>query len=434
MHQDQRSCESIIRALRRGLVPARGLERIAVGRAEELSRVRRDLEYSKSGGAWVRFFGGQYGTGKTFLCSFVREIAWHEGFVVAAIVLGRDAPLHKFEVIYHRIMDGMRTDHVRDVPAFEFIVQEWLFHLEQEVLGTMNLNPSNPRHWSELSRIIAQQINAQLLRLHIYDSSVANALHAYYVATHQANEPMIAAAAGWLKGDPDVPTELCKELSIREFIDKDNAFNFLQAMATLVVHIGYTGLIVICDEAEMIRGISRPDSRYAAYENISLLMDKAAQGEFAHCGFIFAATEDLFHEDLRGIASYRPLSGRLKRERVKRRTTDEQQPLILLKGFDQAALYEIALNVRSVHGIAYDWDPTERLADGLLQQLVQETAARFGEKFETIPRGFLKVVVDILDALEQNPHYSAAEVLARGIDADRIEEIEREEAHLLNHS
>jgi hypothetical protein len=132
---------------------------------------------------------------------------------------------------------------------------------------------------------------------------------------------------------------------------------------------------VICDEAEMIRGISRPDNRYAACENISLLMDKTAQREFAHCGFIFAATENLFREDLRSIASPRPLSGRLKRERVKREAIDGQRPVILLKGFDQPKLYEITLNVRGVHGIAYDWDPTERLTDGLSQQLVREAAA-----------------------------------------------------------
>jgi hypothetical protein len=434
MDDEQQSCESIIRALRRGLIPTQGLERIAVGRTEELSQIRRDLDHSKSGGAWVRFFGGRYGTGKTFLCSLVREIAWHEGFVVAAIVLGREAPLHKFEIIYRRIMDGMRTDHVRDVPAFEFIVQEWLFHLEQEVRETMGLNPSNPQHWNEISGIIAQQINEQLLRLQIYNSSVANALHAYYVAAHQVNEPMIAAAAGWLKGEPNLPAELCKEFRIQGCIEKDNAFDFLQAMATLVVHIGYTGLIVICDEADMIRGISRPDSRYTACENISILIDKTARREFAHCGFIFAATEDLFREDLHGVASYRSFSGRLRRERVKREVADAQQPLIMLKGFDQSKLYEIALNVRSVHGIAYDWDPIERLTDGLIQQLVKETAARFGEKFETSTRGFLKVFVDILDALEHNPHRSAAEVLTQGVDADRIEEVEREEAHLVHPS
>lgn len=434
MDQDQFICESIVGALKRGLVPARGLERIAVGREGELRQVRRDLEFSKNGGAWVRFFSGDYGVGKTFLCSLVREVAWHEGFVVAAIDLGRDAPLHKFEVIYHRIMNGMRTDHFRDVPALEFIVQEWLFNLEKEVQSSMGLNPANPEHHGKISRIVEQQINEQLLGLHIYDSSLANAMRAYYVASQQGNELIATAAASWLKGESNVSAELCKECDIRGPIGQDNAFDFLQAMAALVVHIGYAGLIVLCDEADLVRGISRPDSRNAAYENIRFLMDKTARGEFAHCGFMFAGTADLLHDDLRGVASYQALYDRLKPGRVKRQTKDHQQPLIPLEGFDQRKLHEVARKVRDVHGIAYGWDPGGRLTDERLKQLVEDTAVRFGEKFKTMPRGLLKGLVDILDELEQSPQHSAAEVLAAGIDGDCIEEIEREEAHLLDYT
>jgi hypothetical protein len=128
MDKDQFACESIIRALKSGLVPAHGLARIAVGRDGELKQMRRDLEFSKNGGAWVRCFSGDYGVGKTFLCSLLREEAWREGFVVSAVDLGREAALHRLEVIYRRIMEGMRTEHFRDVPAFEFVVQEWLFN------------------------------------------------------------------------------------------------------------------------------------------------------------------------------------------------------------------------------------------------------------------------------------------------------------------
>ena len=74
---------------------------------------------------------GHYSAGKTFFCSLVREEAWHRGFVVAVVELGRDAPFHRFDVIYHRIMNAMRTVHLREVPAFEFILQEWLFNLEK---------------------------------------------------------------------------------------------------------------------------------------------------------------------------------------------------------------------------------------------------------------------------------------------------------------
>jgi P-loop Domain of unknown function (DUF2791) len=434
MDKERFICGSIIRALKRGLVPSAGLDRIAVGREGELKQLRRDLEFSQNGRAWVRCFSGDYGVGKTFLCSLLREEAWHTGFVVAAVDLGRDAPFHRFEVIYHRLMEGMRTDHFREVPAFEFIVQEWLFNLETEVQRAMGLNPLNAEHRGEVTKIVAHQINEQLAKLRIYDSSFVNALRGYYGASQQGNDVVASAAVGWLKGDPNIPAELRKEFNIRGSVDKANAFNFLQAMAALVVHIGYAGLVVIFDEAELIRGISRTDSRNAAYENIRFLMDKTAQGEFAHCGFILAGTKDLFSDELRGIPSYEALYDRLKPERGRRRTKDFRHPLTALAGFDLVKLYEVAHRVRQVHGIASAWDAIDRLSDELLKGLVEETAARFGEKFKTVARGFLKVLVDILDELEQNPQSSAAEILAAGIDADRVEEVEREETHLLDHA
>src|SRR5919108_6060595 len=105
MEKEQFICESIVRALKSGLIPARGLDRIAVGREGELKRLRADLEFSQHGGAWLRCFSGDYGVGKTFLCSLLREEAWHKGFVVTAVDLGRDTPFHRFEVIYQRLMD-----------------------------------------------------------------------------------------------------------------------------------------------------------------------------------------------------------------------------------------------------------------------------------------------------------------------------------------
>ena len=72
------------------------------------------------------------------------------------------------------------------------------------------------------------------------------------------------------------------------------------------------------------------------------------------------------------------------------------------------------------------------MTDELLTHLIEDTAARFGEKFKTVPRGFLKILVDILDELEQNPQLTPVDVLTMGAYADRIEEVEREEAHLQN--
>jgi hypothetical protein len=328
----------------------------------------------------------------------------------------------------------MRTDHFRQVPAFEFIMQEWLFGLEQEGQRSMGLDLRNMRHRDECSRKVAHKISEQLARLRISDSSFANALRGYYEAAQQGNEVKAIAAAGWLKGNSSVFMDLRQALHIRGSVDKDNAFNFLQAMAALVVHIGYAGLIVILDEAESIRGISRPESRNAAYESIRFLMDKTAQGEFAYCGFIVAETSDLFNDELRGIASYRVLHDRLKLEPGRRWTAEFRPPLIALTGFDRAKLHEVAVRVRQVHGIACGWDPLKRLPDELLSRLIEETATRFGEKFTSVPRGFLKGLVDILDELKQSSPSLASQILVTGIDADRVEAVEREEAHLSDHA
>jgi P-loop Domain of unknown function (DUF2791) len=428
------TCQHLVHALKSGLIPSWGLNRLVVGREAELKQLRADLECSHNGGAWVRFLSGGYGVGKTFLCSLLREEAWRQGFVVAAVALGRDAPLHRFEVIYQRIIDGMRTDHFRQVPAFEFIVQEWLFDLEQEVQRSMGLDLRNMEHHDECSRVIAHRISEQLAGLRISDSSFANALRGYYEASQQGNEVMASAAAGWLKGDSNVSMDLRQALHIRGSVEKDNAFNFLQAIAALVVHIGYAGLIVIFDEAESIRDISRPDSRNAAYESIRFLLDKTAQGEFAHCGFIVAGTNDLFNDELCGIASYQVLHDRVKPKPGRRRTAEFRPPLMALTGFDHAKLHEVALRVRQVHGIACGWDPLKRLPDELLRGLIEATAARFGEKFISVPRGFLKSLVDILDELKQSSPSSAIEILTTRIDADRIEAVEREEAHLSDYA
>jgi hypothetical protein len=64
--------------------------------------------------------------------------------------------------------------------------------------------------------------------------------------------------------------------------------------------------------------------------------------------------------------------------------------------------------------------------------LIEETATRLGENFTAVPRGFLKGVVDVLDELLQGASSPGVGIFAAGIDADRIEAVEREEAQLLD--
>ena len=61
-----RERETIIQALRAGVVPRVGLQHIQVGRALETKEMIRDIERIADGGATIRFIIGAYGSGKTF--------------------------------------------------------------------------------------------------------------------------------------------------------------------------------------------------------------------------------------------------------------------------------------------------------------------------------------------------------------------------------
>lgn len=432
MDREQFLCEGIVRALRQGLVPTHGLERIAVGREDERQQLRRALAFSKYGGSWVRFVTGNYGTGKTFLCSWLREEAWKEGFVVAAVDLGRNAPFHRFEVIYQHIMEALRTDHFRELPALEFILQEWLSNLEKEVQRSRGLNPWKREHGPQITTVVEEYIDQQLTNLGIHDPSFGKALRRYYTAAQSNNDVIATAVADWFKGAPLVAAELRQKLDVRGGVAEANAFNFLRMMAALLVHIGYAGLVTIFDEFELIRGIARAESRHAAYENIRRLLDWTAQEDFAHCGFMFAGSDDLLSDEIRGLPSYASLYERLQQPSGESQAKEVHQPLLQLARWPRSNFSEVARKVREVHGTAYGWKSDQRLTDDVLSRFIKALAVHFGAAFNTVLRGFLKVLVDVLDELLHYPHVAVSEVISMTNYADRIEDVERQEAHLFD--
>ena len=71
----RRERDTIIQALRAGVVPRLGLQHIQVGRAREIAEMVRDVERIVEGGAAIRFVIGEYGSGKTFFLNLVRLVA-----------------------------------------------------------------------------------------------------------------------------------------------------------------------------------------------------------------------------------------------------------------------------------------------------------------------------------------------------------------------
>src|ERR1700719_3485941 len=77
-----RESESILHALRTGVVPKVALRHLHVGRSRELAEMVKDIERIADGSASLRFIIGEYGSGKTFFLSLVRQMALDHGLVV----------------------------------------------------------------------------------------------------------------------------------------------------------------------------------------------------------------------------------------------------------------------------------------------------------------------------------------------------------------
>ncbi len=77
-----RIANTLINALKGGVVPRVGLEYITVGRSREIAAVLRDIDIIEDGGAAFRFIVGKYGSGKSFLLQTIRNYATARGFAV----------------------------------------------------------------------------------------------------------------------------------------------------------------------------------------------------------------------------------------------------------------------------------------------------------------------------------------------------------------
>ncbi|MCR5583695.1 MAG: ATP-binding protein, partial [Eggerthellaceae bacterium] len=78
----KRIANTIINALKGGVVPRVGLPYIAVGRDAEIDALLHDVEIIQDGGATFRFVVGKYGSGKSFLLQTIRSYAMDRNFVV----------------------------------------------------------------------------------------------------------------------------------------------------------------------------------------------------------------------------------------------------------------------------------------------------------------------------------------------------------------
>jgi hypothetical protein len=408
---------NIINALRRGTVPAGGLERIAVGLDVEEGVIGKQLDYVAQGGGDLKFIRGEYGSGKTFLVARALEIARTKGFVTSHVVISPGTPLHKLKGVYQQVCANLRT--AGEEHAMKAIVDNWLFSIEERLLSVSGEGTED----AQLEAATEREIEAALSSISEMNSALAATLRTYYRANNAGDFALAQAALGWISAEPNIGRELKAKAGIRGDVDDTIAFIFLRGLVSIIHGAGYSGLAIAIDELETTQGLQR-NQREKGYQTLVQIIDALDRGEMPRCYFLFTGTPALF-DGSRGIRSLPPLYDRIsvvQSDAFK----NPRQPQIILSKFDTSKLELVALKVVDVYAQAYTEPDRERISHRFIRAMIRKITTRFGGRVDIIPRIFLKEFVDILDKCELYEDYNPHD--AYDFDAEHLRgELKKEE-------
>src|SRR6185436_18749869 len=128
---------SIINSLIGGVVPKIGVQHITVGRSDEIAAFVSALEDVKHGHSLVKFWIGDFGSGKSFILHLLNTVALKQKFVVANADFTPDNRLYandgKAVALYSAIMDNLAIQTKPEGGALPTLLEKWI---EQTIAKT----------------------------------------------------------------------------------------------------------------------------------------------------------------------------------------------------------------------------------------------------------------------------------------------------------
>lgn len=388
----------IIDALRRGTVPQRGLDVMAVGLDRFHDAVSGELDAVADGGAVFKAVRGEYGAGKTFFARWLVESAKARGFAAAEIQISEtETPLHRLEAIYRRITENLATEAAAP-SAFRDVVDEWLRVLEEDAVGA----GAGALDHDGVQAQAAQLLERRLAGVSRTAPSFAAALRGYHAATTRGDIATADGLIAWLGGQPHVAAGIRRAAGIRGELDHFGAFGFMQGLLTVLRDADYRGLVLVLDEVETLQRV-RSDVREKSLNALRQLLDEVDAGRFPGLYVLITGTPAFF-DGTQGVQRLPPLAARLAVDfSGDPRWDNPRAPQVRLLGFDRTGLQELGRRVRDIYA---DGSPAaERIrllaGDDYLTGLADTIAGRLGGKVGVAPRLYLRRLVDTLDKIEQ---------------------------------
>jgi len=389
-HRDR---EHIFERLRSGVVPERGLEAFAVGIERQRAEIARQLDLAASGEGVFKFLRGGYGCGKTFMARLALLDAQAKGFATSFVVVSdNDFHIHKFEVLYRKVVQELGTATCPK-GALGDIIDRWIAKVE-DALVAGGADENAP----DFDTQVQQRIEDNIRALQGVPEDFGRVLRQVFVYKQEGKVREAGALLSWLAGSQNVGASEKKAAGVRGEIASKDAMAYLRGILAVVREAGYSGLVIVVDEAETILRM-RQDVRGKSLNGIRQIID--ASGQYEKLLWLFTGTPEFF-DTKRGVAGLQPLHDRI-RFQIEGGLVSMRQPQLELKPFDAARLLDVGLRLRQLYPGGDPNIVAQKVTPEVIAAKVAEVTKGYGGDVGIVPRQFMRSLVNRFDIEAENP-------------------------------
>lgn len=410
-----KEAHSIIQALEAGVVPTRGIQHLLIGRNKEILEVINILENVENGGSDIRFWVGDFGSGKSFMLRSIESVAIQKNFVVSTVDL---SPVRRFQAsdgkakaLYNEIINNLKVQSAQDENAIFSIIEEWINSLIVDLAKRDNLEPKDLLDIDKKDVVIKEILNiTSSFKSMGMSFELGQAISKYYEGIITDNMVLKLQATRWISGNISTVTEARKELGINKIITDDNWYEMIKNLSELFARVGYAGFVINFDEVVNLYKLPLSKTRERNYEHVLTMYNECKSNNIKNLFINFGVTRKTIFDENRGMSSYGALKGRLGSEKdLDNKLTNINKTVLPLKSLAPEEIFTLLNNVTDIYNIRYK--SSVDISPDFIQMYMEEQLNRPGADEFLTPRAVIKDYLDILNLISQNPEAQIVDII-----------------------
>ena len=406
---------AVINSLLGGVVPKLGVQHITVGRLNEVATFIKALDEVKNGHSILKFWTGNFGSGKSFMLHLLNTIALKQRFVVTTTDFTPHTRLYsndgKAQALYASLMNNIAIQTKPEGGALPILLEKWLENILLKTASKHQISPAEIRNLSCFD-LIGQTIMKTLTEISdtgAFDFGIA--VLKYYEGFIRLDDNLKNNSLRWLKGEYTTKTEARKDLGVNEIVNDRNYYEMLKNFCRLFVSIGYSGFVINLDEAVNLYKIQNPGMRQKNYETLLSIYNDCFQGKIEHLLINVAATTDALTDSNKGFYSNEALKTRLQVNKFETADLrDYAQPVIRLMPLNHDEIFVLLKKLKTIFDINYHSQVDFSYRD--IRDFMEEIYNKPGASEFLTPREVIRDFLNILNIIRQNPASDKKKLIA----------------------